>query len=147
MSYTWRVNNAWEFKLLYDGQCPMCRREAMWLQRRSRDGRLAFEDISAAGFDATRFGKTQEELMGVMHGVFPNGRIITKVAAFREAYRVVGLGWLLAPTNWPGLRTLANWGYEWFARNRVAIGKIFGAKECPAGRCEVKPVLPGSHHE
>jgi predicted DCC family thiol-disulfide oxidoreductase YuxK len=133
-----RVNKAWDFKLLYDGHCPMCRREAMWLKRRSKDGRLALEDISEAGFDAARFGKTQDELMGVMHGVFPDGRIVTKVAAFREAYRVVGLGWLLAPTNWPGLRTLANWGYEWFARNRVAIGNFLGAKQCPDGRCEVK---------
>ena len=58
----------------------MCRREANWLQRRSHDGRLAFEDISAPGFDAARFGKTQDELMGVMHGVFTDGRIVTKVA-------------------------------------------------------------------
>ena len=116
----------------------MCRREANWLQGRSQDGRLAFDDISAPDFDAARFGKTQEELMGVMHGVFPDGRIVTKVAAFREAYRLVGLGWLLAPTAWPGVRHLSNWGYEWFARNRVAIGKFFGAKECPDGRCEVK---------
>ena len=133
------MHQTWQFKLLYDGQCPMCRREAMWLQRRSRDGRLAFEDISAPDFDAARFGVTLAELMSVMHGVFPDGRIVTKVAAFREAYRAVGLGWLLAPTAWPGLRQLANWGYERFARHRVAIGKFFGAKECPDGRCEVKP--------
>ncbi len=130
----------WQFKLLYDGQCPMCRREAMWLQSRSRDGRLVFEDISAPDFDAARIGKTQDELMGVMHGVFPDGSIVTKVAAFREAYRLVGLGWLLAPTTWPGLRQLSNWGYERFARNRIAIGKFFGAPDCPAGRCDVKPV-------
>ena len=133
-------NPDWQFKLLYDGLCPMCRREAMWLRSRSRDGRLAFEDISTPDFDAARFGKTQAELMGVMHGVFPDGRIVTKVAAFREAYRAVGLGWLLAPTAWPGVRVLANWGYEWFARNRIAIGKFFGAKDCPDGRCEVKSV-------
>lgn len=127
----------WEFKLLYDGLCPMCRREAMWLKGRSKDGRLALEDISAPGFEAARFGRTQEELMGVMHGVFPDGRIVTRVAAFREAYRVVGLGWLLAPTAWPGVRVLANWGYEWFARNRMRIGKIFGGPDCPQGRCAV----------
>lgn len=139
LGYGRSMQNAvtWQFKLLYDGECPMCRREAMWLQRRSRDGRLALEDISAPGFDAARFGKAQAELMGVMHGVFPDGRIVTKVAAFREAYRVVGLGWLLAPTAWPGVRWLADRGYEWFARNRVAIGKWFGGRDCENGRCEV----------
>ena len=141
LRYALLVNEVpkWEFKLLYDGQCPFCRREAQWLQRRSKDGRLAFEDITVPGFDAARFGLTQEQLMGVMHGVFPDGRIITKLAAFREAYRIIGLGWLIAPTNWPGLRQFSNWGYEWFARNRVAIGKFFGGQKCPDDRCEVKP--------
>ena len=92
----------WEFKLLYDGQCPFCRREVNWLQRRDRQGRLAVEDISAPDFAASNYGLTQAEVMGVMHGVFPDGQIVRKVAAFREAYRVVGLGWLLAPTVGPG---------------------------------------------
>ena len=34
------------FKLLYDGQCPFCRREVDWLKRRDRAGRLVAEDIS-----------------------------------------------------------------------------------------------------
>lgn len=115
----------------------MCRREANWLMRRNRAGHLAFEDISSPGFDATRFGVTQDQVMGVMHGVFPDGRVVTKVEAFRQAYRQVGLGWLLAPTDWPVLRGLANWGYEWFARNRVAIGRFFGGESCESGNCAV----------
>jgi predicted DCC family thiol-disulfide oxidoreductase YuxK len=126
----------WQFKLLYDGECPMCRREANWLRRRSRDGRLVFEDISAPGFDATRYGLTQGQVLGVMHGVFPDGRIVTKVEAFRQAYRLVGLGWVLAPTRWPLLRQLADRGYEWFARHRVTIGRWFGEKRCDDDRCQ-----------
>ena len=129
----------WEFKLLYDGQCPFCRREAQWLKRRDRQERLALEDISAPDFDPSRFGVTQAEVMGVMHGVFPDGRIVRKVAAFREAYRVVGLGWLLAPTAWLGLRWVADRFYEWFARNRVAIGRFFGGPVCESGSCAVLP--------
>ncbi len=102
----------------------MCRREVAWLKSRNHNGTLAFEDISVPDFDATRYGKTQAELMGVMHGIFPDGRIVTKVAAFRETYRLIGLGWLIAPTGWPVLSGLADWGYERFARNRVAIGKV-----------------------
>ena len=117
----------------------MCRREAQWLQGRNREGRLAFEDISAPGFDASRYGLTQDQVMGVMHGIYPDGRIVTKVAAFRQAYRCVGLGWLLAPTGWPLLRGISNWGYECFARNRVAIGKFFGGPACEAGSCAVPP--------
>jgi predicted DCC family thiol-disulfide oxidoreductase YuxK len=131
------IMSRWEFKLLYDGQCPFCRREAHWLSRRDRQGRLALEDISAPGFDPAPYGVTQAEVMGVMHGIFPDGRIVRKVAAFREAYRVVGLGWLLAPTGWPGVRWIADRFYEWFAKHRVAIGRWFGGPECPSGTCDV----------
>ena len=129
--------HAWKFKLLYDGQCPFCRREVQWLKRRDRHGWLAAEDISAAGFDATRYGVTQAEVMGVMHGVFPDGRIVRKVAAFREAYQLVGLGWLIAPTAWPGIRWVADRFYEWFARHRVTIGSWFGGPKCETGSCAV----------
>jgi len=74
--------------------------------------------------------------MGVIHGVFPDGRIVSRMEVFREAYRAVGLGWLLAPTRWPVLRWLSDCGYEWFARNRISIGKWFGRK-CDAGNCAI----------
>jgi hypothetical protein len=68
--------NQWRFKLLYDGECPLCRREARFLARRNRHGWLAFEDIAVPGFDPKVYHTTREELMGVIHGVFPDGRII-----------------------------------------------------------------------
>jgi len=133
------VTDKWKFKLLYDGQCPLCRREANWLMRRNHAGLLAFEDISAPGFDPSRYGLTREQVMGVMHGIFPDGRVVTRVAAFREAYRCVGLGWLLAPTGWPGLRWVADRAYEGFARHRVRIGRFLGGRECPKGGCAAVP--------
>jgi len=113
---------------LYDGECPLCCREVAFLRSKNRKGALTFEDISAPGFDPAVYGATLEELMGVMHGVFPDGRMIQRVAVFREAYRAVGLGWLLAPTGWPGLRWLSDRGYEWFARNRIRLGNLFGRR-------------------
>ena len=40
----------WPFKVLIDGECPLCRREGRilaWLDRRRN--RLVIEDITAAG--------------------------------------------------------------------------------------------------
>jgi predicted DCC family thiol-disulfide oxidoreductase YuxK len=129
--------NEWDFKLLYDGECPLCQREVRWLQRLNRSGRLAFEDVSSPGFDPSRYGATREELLGVIHGVFPDGRIVRKVAVFREAYRAVGYGWLLAPTGWPLLRWVFDKLYALFARYRVPIGRLFG-RSCASGKCHVQ---------
>jgi predicted DCC family thiol-disulfide oxidoreductase YuxK len=126
----------WRFKLLYDGQCPFGRLEARWLQRWNREGRLAFEDISAPGFEPQRYGVTHADVLGAMHGVFPDGRLVRKVEAFRQAYGAVGLGWILAPTRWPVLRWIFDGLYALFARCRVSVGRLFG-NSCTAGRCDV----------
>ena len=126
----------WHFKLLYDGACPFCVREVRWLQSRNRLGHLAFEDISAPAFDPSPFGVTREQLFGVIHGVFPDGRIACKLEAFRQAYRAVGLGWLMAPTGWPVLRWVFNGIYSLLARYRVRLGWSFG-RSCSSGTCSV----------
>jgi predicted DCC family thiol-disulfide oxidoreductase YuxK len=87
---------AWRFKLLYDGECPFCRREVEWLRRRDRAGRLAMEDISALGFDPATYGLSREEVVRVLHGVKLDGTVLKGMDAVREAYRTVGLGWLVA---------------------------------------------------
>lgn len=126
----------WHFKLLYDGECPFCLREVRWLQRRNRLGYLAFEDISSPSFDPLPLGVTREELLGVIHGVFPDGRLARKVEVFRQAYRAVGLGWLIAPTGWPVLRWVFDGLYSLFARYRVRLGRLFG-RSCASGSCSV----------
>jgi predicted DCC family thiol-disulfide oxidoreductase YuxK len=126
----------WHFKLLYDGECPFCRREVRWLQRLNHHDHLAFEDVTSPNFDPSTYGTSREELLGVIHGVFPDGRIVRGVEAFRQAYRAIGLGWLLAPTGWPGLRWFFDAFYALFARHRVRLGRFLG-RSCNSGRCTV----------
>jgi predicted DCC family thiol-disulfide oxidoreductase YuxK len=129
--------NVWRFKLLYDGECPFCRREVQWLQRRDRHGRLVFEDVTSPGFDPARYRTTRRELLGVIHGVFPDGRMVCRVEVFRQAYRAIGLGWLLAPTAWPVLRRVCDGLYSVFARYRVPLGRVLG-RSCPADHCQAR---------
>lgn len=126
---------AWQFKILYDGECPFCKTEIKWLVRVDRKGRLAVEDISALDFDPAAFGSTLPTLMGTIHGVFPDGRMTTGMETFRNAYRAVGLGWLLAPTGWPIFRGIFDWLYRIFAANRIKVGLKFGRK-CTTDRCK-----------
>ncbi len=122
----------WEIRVLYDGDCPLCMREIAMLRRRDRRGRIDFEDISAPDFDASVYGLDFETVMGRIHGVLPDGRLVEGVEVFRRAYSAVGLGWLLAPTRWPLLRPLFDAAYRVFARNRL---RWTGRQNCAAGRC------------
>ena len=119
----------WSLRLLYDGQCPFCRREIEWLKRRNRKLRITFEDISAAEFDPGRYGLTRDEVNRVLHGILPDGTVVRGMAAVRRAYAAIGLGWLTAPTGWPGMRWVADRMYAAFARNRLTLGQI-GRASC-----------------
>ncbi|MFO0960334.1 MAG: DUF393 domain-containing protein [Isosphaeraceae bacterium] len=127
---------AWTFRILYDGECPFCRIEARWLEGLGGPGRLSIEDIADPDFDPSRYGRTFEELMGSLHGIYPDGRLTIGMETFRQAYRAVGLGWLLAPTGWPILRPGFDALYTLFARYRVRMGRWFG-RTCEGGRCSI----------
>jgi predicted DCC family thiol-disulfide oxidoreductase YuxK len=97
--------------------------------------RLVTEDITAAGFEPNQYGVTMQELMGQIHGVHPDGSLVKGMEVIRRAYDAVGLGWLLAPTNWPILKSISDIAYAWFARNRLRLTGRTGA--CDSGRCRL----------
>jgi predicted DCC family thiol-disulfide oxidoreductase YuxK len=116
--------STWRAKLLYDGACPFCRREVAWLKRRDRYGSLATEDISDPAFDAARYGLTREVAMRSLHAVLPDGRVVRGMEAVRQAYRAIGLGWVVAPTRWPVVRSVCDRFYDAFAKNRARLGRL-----------------------
>ncbi|MFZ9850588.1 MAG: thiol-disulfide oxidoreductase DCC family protein [Vulcanococcus sp.] len=116
-----------QLTLLFDGGCPLCLREVTFLQRRDRRlhpaaPRLAFVDINAADYDpAANGGISYREAMGRIHALAADGQVLRDVAVFREAYRLIGLGWLYAPSAWPVLRPLADGLYGLWARWRLPL--------------------------
>lgn len=127
-----------QIRILFDGECPLCRREVSMLQRIDRGrGRVGFEDIAGADFDASRYGLETRAVHERIHGVLADGGVVEGVEVFRRAYAAIGLGWLVAPTRWPILRGLADAAYRFFARNRLAItGRRL---ECEDGTCRTVP--------
>jgi predicted DCC family thiol-disulfide oxidoreductase YuxK len=125
------------FTLLFDSECPFCRLEVEWLQRRDRRGLLQAIDIAAEGFDATRYGLTKERVHARLHGIAADGTVVEGMPAIRAAWRAAGLGWVMAPTGWPVLRWLCDLGYIVFARYRVPLGRLFG-RRCAADKCSVR---------
>jgi predicted DCC family thiol-disulfide oxidoreductase YuxK len=130
-------------RLLYDGECPFCRQAAEWVKRRDEDDCLILEDVSALGFDPGRYGLSRADVQRVLHGVKPNGTVLRGLDVIREACRLVGLGWLVAPTRLPLVRTATNGLYWLLARYRASLGSWLPSG-CPAGTCAARPPLSTS---
>ena len=117
------MNN--RYRLLYDGACPVCSREVLWLHRR-RPQSIDAVDISAEGFDASIFGLNGEQVDAALYGIRPDGTVTVGMDSLREAYRLGGLGWLVAWTGWWPARPVFDALYRGFARNRMRIGRLLG---------------------
>ncbi|MBM5807054.1 MAG: DUF393 domain-containing protein [Cyanobacteria bacterium M_surface_10_m2_179] len=116
-----------ELTLLYDGGCPLCLREVTFLRQRDQRlhpgaGRLAFVDIDAADYNPAQYsGISYREAMGRIHAIQADGTVLRDVEVFRAAYQQIELGWLYAPSAWPGLRQLADIAYGLWARWRLPL--------------------------
>ena len=109
-----------DLTLLFDGGCPLCVREVRFLRGRDRYHRIAFVDIDAPDYDPTAYaGISYRTAMGRIHALNSNGDVLQDIAVFREAYRLIGLGWLYAPTRWPLVAPLANVAYGFWASKRL----------------------------
>ena len=134
-----------DLTLLYDGACPLCRREVTFLERRDRARhgerrRLAFVDIDQADYNpAAHQGVTYAQAMGRIHGIEASGAVLRDLAVFRRAYELIGLGWLHAPTRWPLVGALAEAAYGVWARwrlrftGRPSLDQLCSARE---GGCQ-----------
>lgn len=120
------IHASWDVEVLYDGDCPLCRREIGWLRRWDRRGRIRFTDIAAEDFSAVGLGLDQDRLMAEIHGRLPDGTWIRGVEVFRRLYAAVGYPRFAAATRWPGVAQALELGYRAFARNRLRW----------TGRCE-----------
>jgi predicted DCC family thiol-disulfide oxidoreductase YuxK len=110
--------------VFYDAGCAVCSFEIDALCRRDSRGRLRPIDISAPGFDAARDGFEAGALDAAIHVVAGDGRVARGTDALRLLYRSVGLGWLVAPTAWPGLRQASDIAYRLFARHRRRCSRV-----------------------
>jgi predicted DCC family thiol-disulfide oxidoreductase YuxK len=112
-----------ELILLYDGACPLCRREVEILRRRDGGrGAIRFVDIDDPLYEPAAFqGISYREAMGRVHGITADARVLRDLAVFQEAYRLVGLGWIYAPIDWPVIAPLAQVVYRLWARLRLRL--------------------------
>lgn len=122
-----------KFEVFFDGDCPLCKREIDVLRRMDKAGEILFTDIAAEGFQVGDMGLTWDDLMARIHGRLPDGRIVEGVEVFRQLYGVVGFGWVVKVSRWPGVAGLLDGGYRIFAANRLRW-----TGRCVDGSCRVE---------
>lgn len=105
--------------VLYDGGCPLCRREIALYQRLNSRRPVEWIDIDADRDAPGRFGISRETAMARFH-VFDGDTQHTGAAAFIVLWSAMP-GWRHLATLVRGLRLepVLERGYVWFARRRL----------------------------
>ncbi len=112
--------------VLFDKACPICRTEMLRLKQHDRHARLVLLDINSPAFNPDTWGVSHADAARALHVLTPDNEWLVAMPAVRHVYERVGLGWLMAPTQWPLLSSLADRAYQWLAPNRQAISRWLG---------------------
>lgn len=119
-------NNLQKLTLFYDGRCPLCQAEILFLSRRNQHNLLQFVDIHTDEFQPQAMGVTCEQAMAAMYGQLDDGRLFQGAAVFALAYQRANLPRLAWFLSLRPMQPLFQWGYRVFARNRYALSKVLG---------------------
>lgn len=111
--------------VLYDGACPLCRREISHVQtlaeHRPESG-LCFLDLSRENGDVTLSPEERSMLLARFHVERVDGSRLSGAAAFVAMWRrLPGWRWLAKLSDLPGMLRLMEWAYRGFLRVRPAL--------------------------
>lgn len=121
--------------VLYDGSCPLCRREIAHVRSladKKGGAALCFVDVSA---DATRPAPERDALLACFHVQRADGTRLDGAAAFVAMWqRLPGRRWLARLARLPGMLALLERAYGGFLRVRPALQRIAQRREPPPGQ-------------
>jgi len=117
--------------ILYDGNCPVCCRKKLFLERHDKHHRLRFIDIHSDSMDSLELKVGYADLEKQIHAILPDGSVINRMDVIRAAWHEIGLGWLVAPTGWPILRQIFDLLYAFVAKNRSHLSRFLLLKKDP----------------
>ena len=120
------MNSLPKLTLFYDGSCPLCQAEILFLSRRNQAGLLDFVDVHSAQFDSESIGISCAQALAAMYAQYDNGTLIQGAAVFPEAYRRANLPFLAWMFSRKSLQPALQVGYRFFAKHRHAISSLFG---------------------
>lgn len=115
--------------VLYDGACPLCRREIAMYRGLSPDQPLAFVDVSDASAGLPP-GADRARLLARFHVLRADGSLADGARGFVALWAVLpGWRWLARLAAVPGVTPLMEVAYRFFLRLRPAMQRVAGAFE------------------
>jgi len=111
--------------LIYDGECPVCRKTAAWIRENMRKD--AFEMIPCQSGEARkRFPFIEQAVcMQAMQLILPDGEVLSAEKALPEIVkRLKRYSPAAALFEFPGAGLLARSFYRWLADNRYHIAHV-----------------------
>jgi predicted DCC family thiol-disulfide oxidoreductase YuxK len=101
--------------VLYNGACPICRREIDHYQALDRAGAqaLAFVDISEPHPLLADVSLSEDAAKRRLHVVDADGRLLSGIPAFAAIWaHLPRYRWLSALADWPVMKSLLPWIYK-----------------------------------
>jgi len=111
--------------LIYDGQCPVCRKTIAWIRENMRKD--AFEMLTCQAEEARqRFPDIKQAVcMQAMQLVLPDGQVLAGEKALPEILkRLKRFSPAAALFALPGSEVISRSFYRWFADNRYHIAEV-----------------------
>ena len=112
--------------MYYDGLCPLCQAEILFLSGRNQAGLLRFVDVNSMQYSADTVGVSCQQALDSMYAQYDDGKLISGVEVFSAAYERADLPKLAWIFSRQSLHPMLTWGYRFFAKNRHTISGILG---------------------
>jgi demethoxyubiquinone hydroxylase (CLK1/Coq7/Cat5 family) len=115
-------------KVLFDGGCPLCRREiahVKGLAEKHQESALCFVDISDTVAADPAYANDRAQLLARFHVELADGSRLDGAAAFIAMWRrLPGWRWLARIARLPGMALLFEFSYRFFLRIRPAMQRV-----------------------
>jgi predicted DCC family thiol-disulfide oxidoreductase YuxK len=120
-----RIGKEERLVLIYDEDCPICRKAAHWVERNKRGDVLELLPCQAEAV-RNRFAFMEKSIcMKAMQLVLPNGKVLSGEKTLREIInRLKRYRWAAWFFRLPGSGILSHAFYRWFAGRRYHLSRI-----------------------
>ena len=126
------VNETPPLTVLYDGACPLCRREIGVYRGLRPNTPVCFADVSDTALPLPG-GTTREQLMARFHVRQADGRLLSGAQAFLALWAALpGWRWLARVGRLPGMAWMMEHVYRLFLRVRPALQRWASRLDRPA---------------